>query len=127
MNTIGFAVPTLKGEAPSGNGIKHLFLVSPIMGYETNLSFDNINRELSVGRRTDCDINLPYDTISRLHAKIRIHEGLCYVSDLGSRNKTYVNNRVIDLECKLNSGDTIMFYDSRYQLVVSMKYTCSDN
>lgn len=127
MNTIGFAVPTLKGEAPSGNGIKHLFLVSPIMGYETNLSFDNINRELSVGRRTDCDINLPYDTISRLHAKIRIHEGLCYVSDLGSRNKTYVNNRVIDSECKLNSGDTIMFYDSRYQLVVSMKYTCSDN
>ena len=70
MNTIGFAAPSFTGGVPAGDGIKHLFLISPVMGYETNLSFDNSDRELIVGRRSDCDINLPYEIISRLPQRL---------------------------------------------------------
>ena len=127
MDTIGFAVPAFRGEPTVEGSLKHLFLITPIMGYESTLTFGNVNRELIIGRRADCDIHLPYEIISRVHAKIRISEGACYISDMGSRNKTYVNNQEILTEHRLASGDVIMFYDSSYRLVVSMRYTCSGN
>jgi len=124
MDTVGFAAPRFAG-APPVSTVKHLFQVSHLMGYERTLTYDNINCELIIGRRTDCHIQLPYEIISRTHARIRIYNGNCYLSDLGSSNKTYVNNKVVEGEYQLKSNDVIMFYDSNYKLVVTIKYSLS--
>jgi predicted component of type VI protein secretion system len=52
-----------------------------------------------VGRADGCDVCLPNDrahqTISRLHCLLDIHRHHVYVLDVGSRNGTYVNGRLI--------------------------------
>lgn len=124
MNTVSFSTPSFGG-IPGNNAVKHMFQIAHIMGYERTVSFDNVNCELIVGRRSDCHIQLPYEIISRTHAKITIFEGKCYVTDLGSSNHTYVNNTMITTDYQLKTGDVIMFYDRNYQLVATMKYSLS--
>lgn len=123
MNTVGFGSPG--SSVPGVGGIKHFFQISHVLGYERTQTFDNVNGEIYIGRREGCHILLPYEIISRVHAKIRIYNGMCYLSDMGSSNKTYVNNRVITEEYQLKPNDIIMFYDMNYQLVVTIKYTCT--
>ena len=123
MKTVRFA--TTPSETTLDNTAKHYFHVAHIMGFEKTLSFENTNTELLIGRREDCHIHMPYDTISRTHAIIRISNGLCYISDLGSRNKTYVNSCQVTGEQQLRPNDIIMFYDMNMKLVATIKYTCT--
>ena len=121
MNTVGFG--SYGTGAPAMGAPKHFFQISHVLGYERTQTFDNVNGEIYIGRREGCHILLPYEIISRVHAKIRFFNGACYLSDMGSSNKTYVNNRVITEEYQLKPNDIIMFYDMNYQLVVTIKYT----
>ncbi len=125
MNTVGFANAGHSINYNT-NDVKHMFQIAHVFGYEKNITFDNTDAELIIGRRPESNIHLPYDTISRVHAKIRIQNGNCYLSDLGSRNKTYVNNMPVDGEYQLKTNDVIMFKDSNYMLVVTIKYSCAD-
>lgn len=52
---------------------------------------------VTVGRRDDCDICLPFDTqVSRLHARLRYQpERGWLLEDSGSRNGTYVGGQRI--------------------------------
>lgn len=71
-------------------------------GQEYQLEGDSI----SVGRSSMCDIRLFDKAVSRVHAYIR-HTGEGYIiSDFGSKNGTYVNDKKIQ-EIKLTSGDRI--------------------
>ena len=47
--------------------------------------------------------------ISRKHAEIKIRNGKYYVSDLGAKNKTYVNGKVLPTkgESAISNGDVI--------------------
>jgi DNA-binding response OmpR family regulator len=63
-----------------------------------------------IGRRVPADLVLPYRRISRQHAQIRRDELGYYLTDLGSRNETFVNGRSIGREPhRLYSGDEIVF------------------
>ncbi len=126
MDTISLSAPNHNKEA-NGNSVRHLFQIAHIMGYERTLIFENTDCEFLAGRSQNAQIHLPYDIISRNHAKIRIHNGICYISDLGSSNKTYVNDKVILEEYRLTSGDVIMFYDQSHTLVVTMRYSLSED
>ncbi len=123
MNTVRFATTPL--EKTAENTAKHYFHIAHIMGFEKTIGFKNINTELLIGRRDDCHIHMPYDTISRTHAKIRINNGICYISDLESRNKTYVNSCRVTGEQQLRPNDVIMFFDMNMKLVATIKYTCT--
>ena len=124
MNTVAFAPGESQG-APYVDQTRHFFQIAHVMGYEKTVSFANVNSEIRIGRREGSHIHLPYEIISREHAKIRIVNGICYLSDLGSRNKTYVNNVLVTGEYQLKPNDVIMFYDMNYALVVTIRYTCS--
>jgi sigma-B regulation protein RsbU (phosphoserine phosphatase) len=67
-----------------------------------------------IGRSPDrCRVVLPANAVSREHAKIIPANGQYYVEDLQSRNKTYLNNKVVEGRWPnpLKNGDNIKICD----------------
>src|SRR5947209_7050593 len=44
----------------------------------------------------DCDYVIPNQAVSRVHAQISLVQGRHFIEDLKSRNKTYVNNKLVE-------------------------------
>lgn len=60
-----------------------------------------------IGRKENTELRITDDGISRSHARVRCEGDLVFVEDMGSRNGTYVNGRVIDAPTPLHDGDKI--------------------
>src|SRR5215212_1416542 len=72
------------------------------------------NEPLIIGRSPDkCRVVLPANAVSREHARIVPADGQYYIEDLQSRNKTYVNNKVVEGRWPnpLKNGDNIKICD----------------
>lgn len=72
------------------------------------------NEPLIIGRSPDkCRVVLPANAVSREHARIVPAGGKYFVEDLQSRNKTYVNNKVVEGRWPnpLKNGDNIKICD----------------
>ncbi len=65
------------------------------------------DRETSIGRNKKCDIVLPFDTISRLHAVIAYRTRGVVIFDTFSKSGVTVNGKVIDKKCFIRDGDVI--------------------
>jgi pSer/pThr/pTyr-binding forkhead associated (FHA) protein len=84
-------------------------------------------RHITIGRGTSGnDICLPCSFVSKHHARIEVVDSLIteggfdvYIEDLGSTNKTYVNEMPIT-RCKLEDGDVLRIGRN------TMKYDGSD-
>ncbi len=61
-----------------------------------------------IGRRDDCDLRIPLSQISRKHAIITVEEKRAILTDLGSINGTYINNKRVASEEELKPGDHIV-------------------
>jgi serine phosphatase RsbU (regulator of sigma subunit) len=48
---------------------------------------------ITLGRSATCDIAVPGTAVSRQHAQILHSQGKYYIEDLGSRNKTFLNDK----------------------------------
>ncbi len=59
-----------------------------------------------IGRRRNCDLRIPLDSISRRHCQISVESGALKVRDLGSRNGTFVNGKRVEEETA-KAGDFI--------------------
>ncbi|MDE6567830.1 MAG: FHA domain-containing protein [Lachnospiraceae bacterium] len=72
----------------------------------------------AVGRRQDQKMQLLPQQISREHALLEVEQGQIYLTDQGSANGTYINDRKISAHVKtrLKVGDVITFADISYQL-----------
>ena len=46
-----------------------------------------------IGRLDECDIHLPSSSVSRKHARLFVHNGRCYIEDLGSANGILVDGQ----------------------------------
>ena len=64
-----------------------------------------------IGRTSSNDIPLDHHGISREHAIISHEKQNYFISDLSSRNGTYVNGRAIGEKTKLSDGDLLRFCD----------------
>ncbi len=62
-----------------------------------------------VGRTSECDVVIDNHTISRQHACISIRQGIVQVNDLESKNRTFVNNRVIKSNADVQPDSQIKF------------------
>jgi len=60
-----------------------------------------------IGRAKNVDLCLDDPSVSRRHAELTMRDGDCYVTDLGSANKTYVNGRPLSGPARLLDGDLI--------------------
>lgn len=59
-----------------------------------------------LGRRQDCDLQIPLLGISRQHCQLSVEGGKITVKDLGSSNGTFVNGKRIT-EQELTAGDRL--------------------
>jgi hypothetical protein len=64
-----------------------------------------------IGRAANNDITLNHTSVSKLHARVRLHAGALYLQDAGSSNGTLVNGARLqgDEELLLESGDLVRF------------------
>ena len=74
---------------------------------------------LTVGRSTDCAVVLTEGHPSRQHAEISVSDDGVWVTDLGSANGTFVNDRSIDERTQLRSGDRVRFDIEEYQFLLA--------
>lgn len=66
--------------------------------------------EVTIGRREDCDVVLPFATISRQHAQIYSVSGVFHIRNLSQTNTVRVNDDdrlAHNQTASLNSGDVI--------------------
>lgn len=89
--------------------------------------------EIFIGRdnpktNTYNDLNLPHVSVSRRHARIFIKDGACFIEDLKSINKTWVNGQPIK-RVELQPGDqmvignfTLQFLSQETKIVNPLDY-----
>lgn len=90
----------------------------------TNEAISLYERETSVGRNKKCDIVLPFDTISRLHAVIAYRNKGFVIFDTFSKSGVTVNGERIDKKSYLSNGDIIniggieyMLHEAKYKFI----------
>jgi pSer/pThr/pTyr-binding forkhead associated (FHA) protein len=59
-----------------------------------------------IGRRRNCDLRIPLDSISKRHCQISLEGDSLKIRDLGSRNGTFLNGRRVEEETA-KAGDFI--------------------
>ena len=64
----------------------------------------------TIGRMETNDIVIPEQHVSRQHAVINYRDGIFIITDLGSANGTFVNDRLLEAAFPLASGDEIRLY-----------------
>ncbi|RDV39546.1 FHA domain-containing protein [Bradymonadaceae bacterium TMQ3] len=72
-----------------------------------------------VGRLDTCDVVLPSGSVSREHARIFVHEGRCYIEDLGSANGVIVDGQRVVQQRDLGTASQIRIGD--YYLYLEFK------
>jgi hypothetical protein len=70
---------------------------------------------LTLGRSSTCELVFADDTVSRLHAELRIVDGRWILRDLGSSNGTWVNGRRV-MEAEVAAGDEVHLGHCRFRL-----------
>ena len=61
----------------------------------------------TIGRQTTCDIIIDDHNISRVHAELRLKNGMWYADDRGSTNGTRINGALIVEATPLTRGDVV--------------------
>ena len=76
-----------------------------------------LRERMTIGRSRESDIHLPDQWLSRRHAEIQRRADGYYVVDLKSKNGTLVNDRPIEKDERLVSGDVIALGEHRLTFV----------
>lgn len=81
-------------------------LLHIVRGGKPGASFCSVNNDILIGRE-GCDVNFPDDRhVSRQHARVTFKDGKVLVTDMGSRNGTFIK---LKQEEQLNHGDYVYF------------------
>lgn len=60
-----------------------------------------------IGRHESCKIRIASGEVSKQHCRLKHKEGGLHAKDLGSRNGTFVNDKILDKEVLLKPGDLL--------------------
>lgn len=71
-----------------------------------------------IGRRSDCDLCIPLDDVSRRHCQFDRNSEVLEVRDLGSRNGTFLNGKQINGETPVKAGDYLRVGPLTFQLQI---------
>jgi predicted component of type VI protein secretion system len=99
----------------------HLKLLSGEEREDKVYAFDQ-ERDYKIGRSKDADIQLKDIKVSRLHSKITVKSNKYTITDLDSKNGTYVNGEKIQT-AQLSDGDQIRLGFSVLQFFLAEKGT----
>jgi two-component system cell cycle response regulator len=73
-----------------------------------------------IGREPTCDISLDDNAVSRTHAVIELDEPDYFVSDLGSRNGTFIDDKLLQDRRQLKGGELIRVGGTILKFMASM-------
>jgi DNA-binding NtrC family response regulator len=80
------------------------------------------NATLQIGRSSSCGIGIPDPSVSRVHAEISVKSEVIFLTDLGSRNGSFVNDKRLSSEpVRLQMGDFLRFGSAEAQLQLSSR------
>lgn len=102
-----FAVRVIEGSHSSVPGKDALAYIE-IEGQDSKIPLRKNAAKL--GRSSDNDVSLPYEKISRNHAKISLEDGGYTIEDLGSTNGVFIDNKRIT-KSFVPYGKTILIAD----------------
>lgn len=99
---------------------------STSLGNVTRINLGSVDRALLVGRDEKCDVRLDSPIVSRRHACFKRQGGFLVVTDLDSRNGTYIDGRPITEEVltatsKLQIGPYSIRLEGKDQLLISLR------
>ena len=63
-----------------------------------------LDAETTIGRASGCRISIDDTHVSKVHARVFVHEGRWFVEDLGSTNGTLVDEIVVDAAAPVEPG-----------------------
>ncbi len=86
------------------------------IGHEEELSFPLGTEPAIIGRSEDVPICIPHRSLSRHHARIEHSEGRFFISDLESKNGTFVNGLPVQRQ-EIQPGDLLKLGDVTLLLV----------
>jgi NADH:ubiquinone reductase (H+-translocating) len=90
-----------------------------ISGPTAGETFEVGSEEITIGRSPENKIRLFDERVSRQHAKIEPRDGAYWLTDLGSRNGTYVNQARLTAPHRLRPGDVIGVGQARFVFEVA--------
>ena len=64
---------------------------------------------ITIGRGEECDVTIDNIAISRKHISLRLKNDIYFLSDLGSINSSFVNDKKIENDEPVSESDTITF------------------
>ncbi|HRA88819.1 MAG TPA: GGDEF domain-containing protein [Planctomycetaceae bacterium] len=73
-----------------------------------------------IGREPSCEITLNDNAVSRTHAAIELDDSGYYVIDLGSRNGTFVDDKILRERRRLHGGELIRLGSTILKFMSSM-------
>lgn len=118
--TTSVATSTLKARETMPNRLPPVIELTPhivVKGLEEGVTQPFSEEKITIGRRTDNQVVLDADNISRNHASIERLSGKYFIRDLDSANGVYVNEQKVDL-VELNDGDRVRI--GNYTLIVNL-------
>ena len=74
--------------------------------------------ECLIGRSSECHLRPKSDAISRRHCAIVVEEGTVKVRDFGSKNGTFINERRVEGDLVVRSGDVVRFGPLSFEMVI---------
>ena len=89
-----------------GDHVARLWLLD-LTGEHVDRVYELSDEQVIIGRREDCAVCLPGNTISRRHSQLRHVDGQYFLSDLGSTNGTMLNGEALVGEEQLHDRDEI--------------------
>jgi diguanylate cyclase (GGDEF)-like protein len=91
----------------------HIYPTGASMGTRYALG----EKPLQIGRGEDCEIRIPDHSVSRKHCRVDPEAGTVSVTDLGSTNGTFVNDRMIQGTISLHDGDYLRVGNCIYRFL----------
>lgn len=73
----------------------------------------------TIGRHPVNDVGLPFDSISRYHARLEMREGKPHLIDLGSSNGTYVNGQRVQI-APVADQDAVSFGSLEFTILIGL-------
>ncbi len=101
-----------------------VFLVAqsgPLQGQRLRLT----KQRSVIGRHPACDVVVDCSAVSRQHASVTLGDDGTHIEDLGSRNGTVVNGRLLTGGCRLEDGDDVRVGTQRFRVAADGPPTAS--
>ncbi len=118
-NDIRSAVFAAEPESAAGANvpIRGRLIVEKGKGIKSGSVID-IERGLTIGRASSCDLTIDDGYISHRHVQISGTGDQVYIEDMGSTNGSYVNGKLLESKVLLRPKDTVQVggFEFRYEL-----------